>query len=482
MWHWRRKLTLLACLTAGLSGCASFDPTTTPTTVASDVARPAAPDNPQVAPVAVAPIERARELVALPLARNKAPDQVRQGQTRSLNLAASVPPPPPSPARGRPAPVADKTEDFDVVPVFWGTDRKVPYGSARPALISQLKQPAPAPGTTGSIVTGSIDKGGLPGAERGDRLIVGRSMVTVPRVAREKGAILRPRQYALLNITFYSEDEDPRRHFTVGSFEPLDPLTFARLGNEHLAKASRNPGQAFIFVHGYNTSFPDALYRTAQLAYDLEFDGVPYLYSWPSKAEIGGYEYDGDSADRARRYFLDFLKLVARDTRATRIHLIAHSLGTRPLLEALKSAGPPAAIAKRLRIDQLILAAPDIDRDLFVEIARSIKGVSRGTTLYAANNDKALLASRKLHGDIPRAGDVPPPGPIVVAGIDTIDISAAGTDSFLSLNHNTYVEGGHVLADVRALLREGVRPPDKRFPAYRAMPSASGTWWRYVKN
>jgi esterase/lipase superfamily enzyme len=78
---------------------------------------------------------------------------------------------------------------------------------------------------------------------------------------------------------------------------PLPRDEFVRESDAQLAKAVRYRDQVFIFVHGFNTSFDDALYRTAQLAYDMEFDGVPYLFSWPSMASATEYLYDRDSAD-----------------------------------------------------------------------------------------------------------------------------------------------------------------------------------------
>ncbi len=412
-----------------------------------------------------------REVVELPLARQApATRSAATAPTALATISSSAPA-----TRGVAGVPITQSQAFDVVPVYWGTDRKIPSGPM--ALVR-----APATSSTAGIVTGSIDKAVLPGIDRGDRLVVGRSYVTVPHIARDKGSIQRPWQVGVLNVSFYAQKEDPRRHFTLGSFEPMDQATFARLGNEQLAKAVRNPGQALVFVHGFNSTFEDALYRTAQLAYDLEFDGVPYLYSWPSRGEETGYLYDRDSADRAQRYFLEFLEMVAKDSKAERIHLVAHSLGNRPLLEALRARGNPAQTARKLRIDQIVLAAPDIDRDVFVEIARAVNGAGRNTTLYAAHNDRALKLSRTLARGASRAGDVPDGGPVVVAGVETIDITAAGTDALLSLNHNTYAEGGHVLADLRALFRDGVHPPDKRFPVYLAQTSPGGTYWRYVRN
>ena len=44
---------------------------------------------------------------------------------------------------------------------------------------------------------------------------------------------------------------------------------------DRLSRAARFPGQAFVFVHGYNTGFDDAARRTAMIAFDLDFDHEP---------------------------------------------------------------------------------------------------------------------------------------------------------------------------------------------------------------
>ena len=392
--------------------------------------------------------------------------------TRSVSPRPDAAPTAPEPAREPVTkdPVA-KTADnlFDVVTVLWGTDRAVPSTGGRPVARGE------------PIVTGSVPTTALPGADRGDRLTLGRSRVTIPRTARDKGKILRPRQFTFLNYTLYSEQEDPRKHFTIADLETLDPAAFFQVANAEGAKGLRFKDQALVFVHGYNVTFEHALYRTAQLAHDLEFDGVPYLYSWPSKGEESGYLYDRDSADRARTYFLEFLGRIALETHAKKVHVIAHSIGTRPLLEALRAE--KGKLAKKFKIGEVILAAPDIDSDVFSDIAKTIQGASHGVTLYASANDKALKASKAIAGGSPRAGDVPASGPLVVPGIDTIDITQAGPDSFLSFNHSTYAERNHVLSDMWLLLKEGVHPPDKRFAVFRPVTLANGeTYWKYLRN
>jgi esterase/lipase superfamily enzyme len=61
---------------------------------------------------------------------------------------------------------------------------------------------------------------------------------------------------------------------------------------------------------------------------------------------------------------------------------------------------------------QLIMAAPDVDRDQFVQNIPKIKQFFRGLTLYASSAGRALAASKRVAGGIPRAGDVPLEGPM----------------------------------------------------------------------
>lgn len=39
---------------------------------------------------------------------------------------------------------------------------------------------------------------------------------------------------------------------------------------------------AFVFIHGYNTSFKDAALRCAQIVYDTNFNGFSSFFSWAS--------------------------------------------------------------------------------------------------------------------------------------------------------------------------------------------------------
>jgi esterase/lipase superfamily enzyme len=249
-----------------------------------------------------------------------------------------------------------------------------------------------------------------------------------------------------------------------------------RLVRERLAASYRFRDHALVFVHGYNTAFDSALYRTAQIAYDLKFDGAAFAYSWPSGGAVASYTYDRESAGASRPYLREFLEMVVKETGAKAISLIAHSMGNQPLLEVLKdmrSSAPPGVV-----IDQMILAAPDVDADNFANLAGSIEGFAKGVTLYAASNDRALIISRNFWQN-PRAGDVPATGPLIVAGVDTIDITAASTDVF-ALNHSGYAENNDLLQDIGKLIQNGLRPPEVRLPRLERVNTDRGDYWRFA--
>lgn len=403
-------------------------------------------------------------------------DQLEAARPSAVEQAAPAKPTPPAPpSLGAPAPAApgagstqrdavtapdrqpevapmrvdeEDHSDWDVVPVFFGTDR--------------AEQPDP--------------KRLAYSSERGRRLELGRALVTVPK-SHEVPQIERPWAIKIpyFDVTIYEEEEDPKKHFTMPEIQKLSKPEFLKLVHERLAASSRFKDHAIVFVHGYNTSFDNAVYRTAQISYDLKFDGAAFLYSWPSGGAVASYTYDRESATAAKPYMREFLDLVVKESGAKSISIIAHSMGNQPLLEVLKdmrSSAPEGVV-----ISQIILAAPDVDADTFSNLAKEISGIANGITLYAAANDRALTISRNFWQN-PRAGDVPASGPIIVPGIDTIDVTGASTDVF-ALNHSEYAQNTEVLEDIGKLIQSGLRPPDQRFTKLKPVVIDRGEFWRY---
>jgi len=128
--------------------------------------------------------------------------------------------------------------------------------------------------------------------------------------------------------------------------------------------ANSREKQALVFIHGFNTTFNNAARRTAQIAYDLGFDGVAAFYSWPSHGSLSplGFNEDGRNADLTVAQFKQFLADLSAKTQAKTIHLIAHSMGNRVLTRALSEMSLAGA---KTKFRQVILMAPDVDAVLF---------------------------------------------------------------------------------------------------------------------
>lgn len=285
--------------------------------------------------------------------------------------------------------------------------------------------------------TGDSEPGNIYAGDRGD-LSLGFCTVSIPRDHR-MGALEAPSVWRL------EFSNDPEHFVVLLSVTEADQANFYK---DVAAKVRASPGKlAFIFVHGYNVTFADAARRTAQMAYDLGFDGAPVFYSWPSQASYASYKVDETNAEWAVLDFKNFLEQFAQQSQADSIFLIAHSMGSRVLAGALKELvlEDPAI---RPKFKEIIFAAPDIDADTFRrDIAPKILSKTRSATLYASSGDYALMASKAFAG-YRRAGDVEG-GVTIAPGLDTIDASNIRTDF---VGHSYYGDSDSVLGDLRDLI------------------------------
>lgn len=264
--------------------------------------------------------------------------------------------------------------------------------------------------------------------------------------------------------------EDPQRHIVLSSVVPAaSEVVFAEM-QDHVRRTGK--AEAFVFVHGFNVSFHEAAKRTAQMAYDMNFEGLPILYSWPSRGSILSYIADTAVVNLSGRRLSRFLEDVVARSGATRIHLIAHSMGNRAMTDALelfalRYKGPMPAF------DQVLFTAPDLDAGLFGEMVHTIRPAVRRITLYASNKDWALAFSRKLHGDSPRAGQG---GSEILhaAEVDSIDMTEIGDDM---LKHSYYANNPSALTDILSLFWRDVPPQDRC--GMVAAEGEHGTYWHY---
>jgi esterase/lipase superfamily enzyme len=271
---------------------------------------------------------------------------------------------------------------------------------------------------------------------------LGTCVVDVP-LARKEGEIPKPNA---LKGEFLA---DPVKHFRLSAVERKEEDAFFLELRGALGSGEPTQTEAFVYIHGFNNTFEDAAFRTAQIAHDLDFRGAPIFFSWPSRGEETAYTVDWNTTDLAIPHLAAFLRSLKERSGASVIHLIAHSLGSRVLGYALKEI--PAPSSGEPIFHTIVFGAPDIDARTFrTIIAPAVRTHGKIVTLYASSRDLALTTSKVIHGHT-CAGDTDG-GPLVIPGIETIDVSAvSGGHSYIGSN-------GRVLDDLRVLL-------DGRLPA-----------------
>lgn len=329
-------------------------------------------------------------------------------------------------------------DGFATVRVFYGTNR-APSGGTKPAEFY---------GTARSDVsTGYLD-------------------VTIPEVHRE-GELETQSRWSM--ITMAASGEAKRRFVLLNSVVPLTQKAFVTALQRNIQSAPSR--DVFVFIHGFNSSFEDAARRTAQLAYDLDFDGTPMMYSWPSQASTTAYTVDEASVGISSRKFAGFLDTVVDQSGAQRIHLIAHSMGNRALIEGLETFLAKRAPEQRKNVfGQIVFTAPDVDRDYFLETIESVRDSAQRVTLYASDNDLALKTSQKIHG-APRAG-LAGASIITLPWLDTIDMSAVEADM---LGHSYFAANAGAIYDLFRLWWRD-EPPQQRCGMVDRENSRSRIW------
>ncbi len=320
---------------------------------------------------------------------------------------------------------------------------------------------------TNRVATGATDPAKFYGTRRGD-LQLGYADVTIPESHKE-GELETPSRWSMLTLDLAS-NAARKRFVLLQDVRQLPRDRFLDSLRAHMAAAPSR--ELLVFIHGYNNSFEDASRRTAQLVYDLDFDGTPAMFSWPSAESTTSYTVDEATVGVSGRRLADFLQVVATEAGATRVHMIAHSMGNRALLDALS-----LYLARRTpekpgsRLGQIVFTAPDVDRDLFVEAVPDIVGAADRLTLYASDNDKALRTSELLHG-APRAG-LAGKRLITLRGLDSIDMSSVEADL---MGHSYFADNTGAMYDLFRLLWRGDPPPRRCGMVGRADAPASSSW------
>ncbi|RNC86719.1 MAG: alpha/beta hydrolase [Winogradskyella sp.] len=258
------------------------------------------------------------------------------------------------------------------------------------------------------------------------------------------------------SIWKFEFSEDPSKHLMLQKVKLLDRTKFFKKLAEDIRRSDKK--SSFLFVHGYNTSFQEAAKRTAQISYDLKFEGKPVFYSWPSQASTFRYGRDEKNIKWSQKNIKLFLEDYLSKSGADDIYLVAHSMGNRGLTKAIVDVMNENPNLKA-NIKEIILAAPDIDADVFKNniAPKMVSSTEKPITLYVNSDDLALKASKLIHGNA-RAGDAGEKL-VLIDGVETID--ATGIDTSL-LSHSYFADTNSIIADIFDIIKSGKRAINRK--------------------
>ena len=165
-----------------------------------------------------------------------------------------------------------------------------------------------------------------------------------------------------------------------------------------------NKKDVILFVHGFNNTFNESVFTLAGIWHFMKRQGVPVVYSWPAAAKgFNAYFADKESGQFTIFHLKETLRLLFKNPEIEKIHIIAHSRGTDVVTTTLReliienraSGGNPR---KDLRIENLILAAPDLDFGIIKQrlMAEQFGPAFGKITIYTSQEDSALGISQWL--------------------------------------------------------------------------------------
>ncbi len=236
---------------------------------------------------------------------------------------------------------------------------------------------------------------------------------------------------------------NPATDFAVTKLDQLHTVDDGRAWfKQHIVD-----GRALVFVHGFNNTYEDSVFRFAQIVHDSGAQATPILFTWPSRARLFDYVYDKESTNYSRTAFENALRTLAADPDVKDITILAHSMGTWLAMESLRQMAIRDGKVNP-KINNVILASPDIDIDVFARQFTELGPNHPKFTVFVSQDDRALSASRLISGDVLRLGAIDPSAEpyrskLEKAGINVFDLTKVKSGD--SLNHGKFAESPEIV-------------------------------------
>jgi esterase/lipase superfamily enzyme len=213
----------------------------------------------------------------------------------------------------------------------------------------------------------------------------------------------------LCNVTLHQGEEIEAENGPV-SAQPLED-TLDRFG-------SRSEPGLLIYIHGYNIGVNRACRDAARLAWATGFEDRLLLFSWPASRALVTYRRDERRLAESTPAILAAIDALAARHGRQNINIVTHSMGSRVVL-AMAGRAQDGDSTGDARIDDLILVAPDIDRQAFLDAAPALQHQVRNLSVLVSEDDKLLLLSELVNQNERLGQD----SDFALPGIRVVDVS-----------------------------------------------------------
>ena len=273
-----------------------------------------------------------------------------------------------------------------------------------------------------------------------------------PENARKVGEVAWPKRLP----------SDPKTDFAVVNVDNLDRAGAIKWFDGAVRKTPDR--SVLVFIHGFNNTFEDSVYRFAQIAHDSGTHAVPVLVTWPSRGSLLAYGYDRESTNYTRNGLETLFQFLAHDPNVGEVSILAHSMGNWLALEglrqmAIRNGGLPA------KFKNVMLADADVDVDVFRSQIADMGKNRPNFTLFVSRDDRALAASKRVWGDVDRLGAIDPEQSpykeeLAANEISVVDLTNVKSDD--ALRHSKFAQSPEVVQLIGARLASGQTLTDSR--------------------
>ena len=266
-------------------------------------------------------------------------------------------------------------------------------------------------------------------------------------------AISVPRSHKPGKVEWADGKPDAKSDFvTTGQASFSNAQEFKAAVNQAVAGKPAAEREATVFIHGFNTSYSESIYRLAQIKHDFHVKGLAIDYSWPSAAKTRYYVYDRDSIALSRDGLQNLLENLA-DTNVSKITLVGHSMGTYLTVETLRQLSMLKVRKVQNKLGPVVLLSPDIDVDVFNSQIQRIDPLPKPFIIFTSSKDKALRVSALLTGQKERLGSLSSLAGIANDKVTVIDVSKfEGGDK---LDHFAVATSPGLIALINGMLANG---------------------------